>query len=136
MTVYELGSSLERLLSTLRMNRENVPLSLLKSCYKHPYEDLVRQINETATVFVKRIISTGLNISPDIPVNIQADIINQVIWQSGMDKEMGKSLSATYNVQLLHQSALALQEMIEDALDSYAAGSTNPTAINISEETR
>ena len=55
--IYEQGSSLEKLLSTLKKNRENVPLEILKTQYKEPYEALVRQISQTATAFVK----TGLS---------------------------------------------------------------------------
>ena len=42
----ELGSYLSGLLSTLKKNREHVPLEVLKSQYKQPYEELVRNILE------------------------------------------------------------------------------------------
>ena len=44
----ELESCLSGLLSTLKKNREHVPLEVLKTQYKQPYEELVRNINLTA----------------------------------------------------------------------------------------
>ena len=38
--IYTLGGSLQRLLSTLKINRERVPLETLKSVYRVPYEEL------------------------------------------------------------------------------------------------
>ena len=63
--VYELGSSLCKLLSTLKKNREQVPLHILKTQYKVPYEALIRQINETATAFVKEVVFSKLLMNPD-----------------------------------------------------------------------
>ena len=40
----ELESCLSGLLSTLKKNREHVPLEVLKTQYKQPYEELVRNI--------------------------------------------------------------------------------------------
>ena len=45
----ELESCLSGLLSTLKKNREHVPLEVLKTQYKQPYEELVRNINLTAS---------------------------------------------------------------------------------------
>ena len=42
--IYNLGSSLQKLLSTLKLNRERVPLETLKSVYRVPYEELKAQI--------------------------------------------------------------------------------------------
>ena len=53
LTTYELGSSLEKLLPKLKQNRENVPLDILKTYYKVPYEELIAQVNQTPTAFVK-----------------------------------------------------------------------------------
>lgn len=121
MTIYELGSSLDKLLSTLKKNRENVPLETLKTYYKIPYESLIRQINETASDFVKMIVTDRLLINPDVSMDEQAAVINQTIQDSGMPRQMGRTLYKTYDVQLLHQMALELRKKVEDALYPYIA---------------
>ena len=50
--IYERGSSLQKLLSTLKLNRERVPLETLKSVYHVPYEELKAQIRESVQEFV------------------------------------------------------------------------------------
>lgn len=114
--VYELGSSLCKLLSTLKKNREQVPLHILKTQYKVPYEALIRQINETATAFVKEVVFSKLLMNPDEEKEEQYSVIQEIINTSGMLKEMNHSLSQTYDVELLHRQALKLRECIEDAL--------------------
>ena len=56
----ELESCLSGLLSTLKKNREHVPLEVLKTQYKQPYEELVRNINPVSythlTLPTKRIV--------------------------------------------------------------------------------
>ena len=44
--IQELGSSLEKLLSTLKKNRKMIPLEVLKSHYQQPYYALIREINK------------------------------------------------------------------------------------------
>ena len=76
MTTYELGSSLEKLLSKLKQNRENVPLDILKTYYKVPYEELIAQVTQTATASVKSIVAGQLLINPDVSIG-RADRCSQ-----------------------------------------------------------
>lgn len=117
--IYELGSSLEKLLSTLKKNRDNVPLDVLKTYYKEPYSKLISQINETATAFVKAVIGNQLIINPNLSVDEQYDVINQTIEKSGTITQMRSCLSKTYSIEQLHQLALNLRKEIEDALWPY-----------------
>lgn len=118
-TIYELGSSLEKLLSTLKKNRTNVPLDVLKSYYKEPYEKLVAQVNETASKFVKTVLADHLVLNPNLSIDEQVDVINKTITDSGMVKRMSSCISKTYSTALLHQLALELRRQIEDALWPY-----------------
>ena len=119
MTTYELGSSLEKLLSKLKQNRENVPLDILKTYYKVPYEELIAQVNQTATAFVKSIVTGQLLINPDVSMNEQADVVNQTIQDSGMIKQISHCMSQTYDVTLIHLMALELRKKVEAALYPY-----------------
>lgn len=114
--IYELGSSLEKLLSTLKKNRDNVPLDILKSYYKGPYEALVRQVNETATRFAKLVLTDHLILNPNISIDEQVAVINRTIADSGLVKQMSTCISKTYSVKQLHQLALELRLLVENAL--------------------
>ena len=50
-----LKGELEKLLNTLQVNREKVPLKILKTKYKKGYEELCRNICNTASDYVKQI---------------------------------------------------------------------------------
>lgn len=121
MTIYELGSSLEKLLSTLKKNRENVPLETLRTVYKEPYEALLRQINETASEFVREIVITDIPVNPDASIDAQSDLINQTIDESGLVRQISLCLLHTYNVHKLHIIALELRRQIVVALEPYIA---------------
>ena len=119
--IYELGSRLCELLSTLKKNREYVPLEILQTQYRIPYESLKKQIGDTATAFVKEITLSKLMINPDVSLEEQISVIQQTITTSGMLKEMSYTLSKLYDVELLHRQALKLRTYIEDALYPYIA---------------
>ena len=69
--IYTLGGSLQRLLSTLKINRERVPLETLKSVYRVPYEELKAQIREGVQEFVLLVACGHLLINPDYPPDEQ-----------------------------------------------------------------
>ena len=117
--IHELGSSLQKLLSTLKANRDNVPREVLKTCYKQPYEALLHKINATATAFATKVVIQDLILNPDISIEEQITVINQTIQDSGMLQQMGFCLSKEYSVEKLHQQALELRKKIELALWPY-----------------
>ncbi|MEY8431323.1 hypothetical protein AALC75_12470 [Lachnospiraceae bacterium 48-42] len=117
--IQELGSSLQKLLSTLKKNREMIPLEVLQSHYQQPYYALIREINKTASAFVKAVLTDQLILNPDISLDEQAAVINQVIADSGMERQMSSCISKTYNVEQLYQMALELRQKIECALWPY-----------------
>ena len=96
-----------------------IPLEVLKSHYQQPYYALIREINKTASAFVKAVLINHLILNPDISLDEQAAVINQVIADSGMDRQMSSCLSRTYNVEQLYQMALELRQKIECALWPY-----------------
>ena len=81
------------MLSTLKKNREYVPLEILQTQYRIPYESLKKQIGDTATAFVKEITLSKLMINPDVSLEEQISVIQQTITTSGMLKEMSYTLS-------------------------------------------
>ena len=75
--IYELGSSLQKLLSTLKKNREYVGTAILKTQYKNAYEELLLKISQTATAFAKDVVLKGIILNPDISLEKQVSAINQ-----------------------------------------------------------
>lgn len=54
-------------IATLRKNRENVPLELLKTKYKKPYAKLKEEIRAQFEIYVKHLIMLGiLKTGPDL----------------------------------------------------------------------
>ena len=96
-----------------------IPLEVLKSHYQQPYYALIREINKTASTFVKAVLTDQLILNPDISLDEQAAVINQAIADSGMERQMSSCISKTYNVEQLYQMALELRQKIECALWPY-----------------
>ena len=96
-----------------------VSLEILKSHYRQPYYALIQQINRAASAFVKEVLTDRLILNPDISIEEQAAVINQVIADSGMERQMSSCISRTYNVDQLYQMALELRQKIECALWPY-----------------
>ncbi len=117
--IQTLGSSLEKLLSTLKKNREAVPLDILKTYYQQPYGVLISQVNQTATAFVKAVLAEQLILNPDVSIDEQVSVINQTIADSGVARQMGSCISHTYSVDQLYQMSLELRGRIEYALWPY-----------------
>ncbi|MDO4275263.1 MAG: hypothetical protein Q4D16_16455 [Eubacteriales bacterium] len=119
--IYELGNSLQGLLSGLKKNREYVGTAVLKTQYQKAYENLLHRINQTATAFAKKVVLKGIAVNPDISLEEQISVINQTIASSGLLKKMGQSLSRNYDVEDLHHLALELRSLVELALRPYVA---------------
>lgn len=105
----ELESCLSGLLSTLKKNREHVPLEVLKTQYKQPYEELVRNINLTASAYAKSVLLHRLVLNPDADVEEQCTVINQMIQTSGMLKKISSCMSKTYDVGQIYPLILELR---------------------------
>ena len=108
--IYERGSSLQKLLSTLKLNRERVPLETLKSVYRIPYKELKTQIRESVQEFVLLVACHHLLINPNFSLDEQTAVVQAAIDRSRMPKEIGKSLTRDYDVSKIHRMALKLRK--------------------------
>ena len=118
-SIYELGSNLQRLLSILKKNRDNVPKELLKTRYHDAYHKLITQINETARLFTSYVIGHRLLFNPHISFDEQLAVAQHTIDTSPLLDEMRNCLSHNYDVEKLHRIALKLREEVELALWPY-----------------
>ena len=117
--IYNLGSSLQKLLSTLKLNRERVPLETLKSVYRVPYEELKAQIRESVQEFVLLVACRHLLINPEFSLEEQTAVVQDAIDRSRIPKEIGRSITRDYDVPKIHRMALKLREEVETALWPY-----------------
>ena len=70
---------LEQDIATLRKNRENVPLELLKTKYKKPYEKLKEEIRAQFEIYMKElsllgILKIGSDMTPEEQKEMEAGI--------------------------------------------------------------
>lgn len=117
--IYELGSSLQKLLSLLKKNRDHVPREILRTRYHDAYYQLLSQINEAARAFVTAILTDRLVINPNVSMEEQIAVINQTIQDSGLIKEMSHCMGTEYDAAILHRLALNLRKQVELALWPY-----------------
>lgn len=75
------------MLSTLKKNREYVPLEILQTQYRVPYETLKKQIDDTATAFVKEITLSKLMINPDVSLEDRFLLSNRPLQHPGCSKK-------------------------------------------------
>ena len=86
----DLKTELEKLLQTLKNNRDKVPLQVLKSKYKTGYDALCKNISHTASEYAKQVSLHDIRIHKDY-LEEGVSIINQSIEVSGLLKELSKA---------------------------------------------
>lgn len=92
-------------IETLRKNRKNVPLELLKTKYKKPYAKLKEEIRAQFEIYMKHIIMLGiLKTGPDLTgmkAKSMADQIQKVIdeeKEAGHQKEVTRAAFEEFNL--------------------------------------
>ena len=78
-----LRGELEKLLNTLKVNRDKVPLNVLKTKYKKGYEELCVSIRNTTSDYVKQIVLHEIRIHKDY-LNEGIAIMEKAIQESGL----------------------------------------------------
>ena len=85
-----LRDELSKLLSTLKHNREKVPLDILKTRYKKGYDTLCERIRHAASNYAKHIVLCGIRIHEDY-LDEAAAVINGTIENCGILKKLSKA---------------------------------------------
>ena len=116
--ILQLKNDLEQLLSTLKHNRDKVPLSVLKTKYKTGYENLCQSINTTATDYVKRIILSSIRIHKDFTEE-SISIIESTIKNSGLLKQLSNAAYTKQDITEFTNLAFALRQVVLDALQPF-----------------
>ena len=86
-------------IATLRKNRENVPLELLKTKYKKPYAKLKEEIRAQFEIYVKHLIMLGiLKTGPDLTGAKAQSMVDQIQKIIDEEKEAGHQKEVTHAV--------------------------------------
>lgn len=84
-------------LNTLKLNREMVPLNVLKTEYKKGYEKLCKDLKFTGTKYAKQLTLTEIRFQKEY-VQEGADRINRIIEQSGLMRQLSKAIFSEQNI--------------------------------------
>lgn len=106
-----LREKLEKLLSTLKHNREKVSLDVLKTKYKKGYDTLCAGIKRSASDYAKQIALCDIRIYKDY-LEEAASIINGTIAQSGILKQLSRAAFSHQDIAEFESLAGMLREKI------------------------
>lgn len=113
-----LRDELEGLLRTLKNNRENVPLGILKSRYKTGYDNLCKKISTTATCYAKQVVLHDIRIHHDYMAE-GTDIISKTIQDSGLLVNLSEAAFRRQDISEFTIIATTLRDKILAALEPF-----------------
>lgn len=103
-----LRNELEKQLKTLKNNRDNVPLAVLKTKYKTAYEALCRDIRLKASEYASIIALQGIRIHRDYLAE-GLPIVNETIQKSGILKDLSKAAFCRQDIEEFTTLSLRLR---------------------------
>lgn len=110
-----LENKLDKLLATLKQNKEQVSLETLKTYYRVPYKALTNEIRDTLLNYVKALVCNGLCITAaDLDEAIV--IINETIEKSNIMKFISTAAYKEYDLEKVYSLAMTLRILITRAL--------------------
>lgn len=116
-----LREELSKLLTTLKHNREKVPLDVLKTRYKKGYDTLCESIRHTASGYAKKIALCGIRIHRDY-LDEAAAVVNGTIERCGILKQLSKAAFSHQDIDEFDSLAGTLREKILADLEPFYMG--------------
>lgn len=113
-----LREELARLLSTLKHNREKVPLDMLKTKYKKGYDALCASISRSASDYAKQVALHGIRIHRDC-LDEAISIVNGAIAGSGILKQLTAAAFCHQDIAEFDSLAVALREKLLAELEPF-----------------
>ena len=114
--IIELESSLQKLLSILKRNREQVPRDELKTRFRNAYYQLLGQINHLLWHYICTRLTDRLYKNPYMPEDPQIEALQQAIDESGLIPEISRCVSRTYSIASIDPLIQELKSKVETAL--------------------
>ena len=104
-----LRAELAKLLTTLKHNREQVSLDVLKTKYKKGYDTLCADIKRSASDYAKQIALCGIRIHKDY-LEEAVSIVNGTIARSGILKQLSRAAFSHQDITEFESFALTLRQ--------------------------
>ena len=114
--IIELESSLQKLLSILKRNREQVPRDELRTRFRNAYYQLLGQINHLLWHYICTRLKDRLYKNPYMPEDPQIEALQQAIDESGLIPEISRYVSRTYSIAAIDPLIQELKSKVETAL--------------------
>ena len=114
--IIELESSLQKLLSILKRNREQVPRDELRTRFRNAYYQLLGQINHLLWLYICTRLTDRLYKNPYMPEAPQIEVLQQAIDESGLIPEISRCISRTYSIAAIEPLIQRLKSKVETAL--------------------
>ena len=109
---------LSKLLTTLKHNRDKVPIDVLKTKYKKGYDTLCEGIRRSASDYAKHITLCGIRIHKDY-LDEAVSIINGAIEHCGILKQLSKAAFSHQDINEFDSLAGTLREKILADLEPF-----------------
>lgn len=111
----ELRNTLSIHLANLKANLEAVPMEVLKTKYKKPYDKLRHDIADAASAYVREVTFQGIRLRKDLFDTIRPQI-EETIRQSGILKQISAAAFRKQDIAEIDALALDLHKRIENIL--------------------
>ncbi len=111
----ELRNTLSIHLANLKANLEAVPMEVLKTKYKKPYDKLRHDIADAASAYVREVTFQGIRLRKDLFDTILPQI-EETIRQSGILKQISAAAFRKQDIAEIDALALDLHKRIENIL--------------------
>lgn len=115
-----LRDELAKLLTTLKHNREKVPLNVLKTKYKKGYAALCADIKRRASDYAGKTVLGGIRIHRDY-LDEAAAIVNETVERSGILKQLSEAAFCHQDISEFDSLAGMLREKILAGLEPFYA---------------
>lgn len=110
-SVTVLRDELGNLLVTLKKNRENVPLEMLRTKYKKAYGTLCADIRRVSSDYATQLILRGICVRRDHQ-NEVVELVNEMIQDSGISQQLSKAVFSHQDLDEFESLAKELREKI------------------------
>lgn len=106
------------LLTQLKRNRANVPLEVLKTKYRKPFEELQNRLRVMTVKIVYDVVLNGLLIRYEDADGAYAEI-NQLIEESGLSKEISQAVFLNQDLGAVEEKTMELREKVHEIAERW-----------------
>ena len=105
-------------LATLKKNRDQVPLKVLKTKYKKGYQQLCLELKTLTEAYLNSVICKNLRIRKDLFPEAEK-LIQPAIADSGLLRECSRAVFQRQDMEELRKLAERLRETVNNALQPF-----------------